>query len=100
MAERIGGVARLLERTQHKVRQNALFGLASDLADEALVVLRRDAQFATRERDAHGALASLAVGIGSSSFRGRGDTSMTDGNLALVQILNPERIAKGPGKLF
>src|SRR5271170_519507 len=35
-------VTRLLERAQHEVRENALFGLAGDLGGEALIHLRRD----------------------------------------------------------
>ena len=38
-------ITRLFERTQHQVGDDALFGLADDLADEALVMLRRDAHF-------------------------------------------------------
>src|SRR5215467_1144184 len=56
MAERIGGVARLLERTQHEVGQDAFLRLAHHLANQALVMLWRDAQLAAGERDAHGAL--------------------------------------------
>ena len=51
MAERFGGVAGLLEGTKHKVGDDALFGLADNLFNQALIVLRGDAQVASRERD-------------------------------------------------
>src|SRR5207245_9383672 len=44
MAERLGGVAGLFEGTQHEVRNNALFRFADDLSNQALIMLRRDAQ--------------------------------------------------------
>ena len=45
MSERVGGVARLLERTQHQVGDDALLGLAGDFFGEALVVLRANVHF-------------------------------------------------------
>src|SRR5437660_11946446 len=50
MAERLGGVTSLLEGTQHEVGDDAFFGLADYLLNEALIVLRSDAQVAGRER--------------------------------------------------
>jgi hypothetical protein len=43
VAKRIGGVARLLQRTQHEIGENALLGLAGEFLHQALVMLRRDA---------------------------------------------------------
>src|SRR6266436_10422886 len=66
MAERFGGIASLLERTEHQVGDDALFGFAYDLSNEPLVMLRRDVQFRAGERDLHTPLAAVAVGIGAS----------------------------------
>src|SRR6266566_3604615 len=71
MAQGVRGVARLLERTQHQVRQDALLGLPHDFANEALIMLRRDAQFAAGQRDAHGALTAVAIRIGPARLRRR-----------------------------
>ncbi len=38
----VGGVARLLERAQHQVGKDALFGFSGDFFGEPLVVLRED----------------------------------------------------------
>src|ERR1700743_1449686 len=48
MAERVGGVARLFQRAKHQVRNDSLFRFAGELANEALVMLRRDAQIGVR----------------------------------------------------
>src|SRR5271167_2131425 len=45
VAERVGGVTRLLQGAKHQVGEDALFGFAGDFGDEALVVLWRDANF-------------------------------------------------------
>src|SRR6266849_4740653 len=100
MAERLGGVAGLLEGTQHEVGDDALFGLADDLLNQALIVLRRDVQFAVWERHLHATLAAVAVGVGAAGFRGRGDAAMTNGDLALVQVFDAERVTEGAGQLF
>src|SRR5690242_21809630 len=100
MAERIGGIARLFEGTKHEVRDDAFFRLAFDLAHEALVVLRGDAQLAARTRTAHGALASTAARIRPAGFCGRGDAAMAHGNLTLVQVFDAERIAERPGQFL
>ena len=44
VAERVGGIARLFQRAKHEVGNDALFGFARKFANEALIVLRRDAQ--------------------------------------------------------
>jgi hypothetical protein len=49
MSERIGGVARLLERAQHQVGDDALLGLARDFFGQALVVLRANGDVERRE---------------------------------------------------
>src|SRR5215472_7550484 len=100
MAKGIGGVARLLERTQHQVRQDSLLGPPHDLANEALIMLRRDAQLAARERDAHAAFAPVAIGIGPSRLRRRGNAAVAHANLALVQIFHAQGIAEGTRQLF
>ena len=45
MAEQIGGIARLLERTQHQVGKDSLLGLAGNLFGESLIVLRANVHF-------------------------------------------------------
>ena len=44
MPQRIGRVARLLQRSQHQVRNDALFRFARDFLHQPLIVLRRDPQ--------------------------------------------------------
>src|SRR5215467_13158339 len=100
VTERIGGVARLLERTQHEIRKNALFGLADDFANEALIMLRCDTQLPSGERDAHRALAAVSVRIGPARLRGRRDAPMAHGDFALMQILDPKRITESVRQLF
>ncbi len=100
MAERLGGVASLLERTQHKVGDDAFFGFADDLFNQALIVLRRDAQFAARERHLHAALAAVTVRVRTAGFRRRGNAAMANGDFALVQVFDAERITEGASQLF
>src|SRR5438128_2549976 len=92
MAERLGGVASLFERTQHEVGDDALFGLADNLSNQPLIMLRRDAQLAARERHLHAAVAAVAVRIGTSGFRGCRDAAMANRHFALVQVCDAERI--------
>src|SRR5258708_32361797 len=68
MAERLGGVAGLLERTEHEVGDDAFLRFAYDLANQPLIMLRRDSQLAVRERHLHAALAPASVGVGASRF--------------------------------
>src|SRR5713101_1789536 len=100
MAERFGGVAGLLQGTQHEVGDDAFFGLADNLLNHALIMLRRDAQLAARERHLHPALAAVAVGVGPPGFRGRRNAAMANGDLALVQVFDAERVTEGAGQLF
>src|SRR5260370_673337 len=95
MAERLGGVAGLLQGTQHEVGDDAFFRLADNLSNQALIVLRRDAQLAARERHLHATLAAVAVGVGAAGLRGRRDAAMTNDDLALVQVFDAERVAEG-----
>src|SRR5712664_2287322 len=92
MPEGLGGVAGLLQGTQHEVGDDAFFGLADNFSNQALIVLRRDAQLAGRERHLHAALAAVAVGVGPAGFRGRRDAAVPYGDLALVQIFDAERV--------
>ena len=100
VAKRIGGVARLLERTQHEVGKDALLGLAGDLFGEALVVLRGDVEVvAARELDFHGALAAVAVGVRATGARGGGRDR--DGlRFGAGEIFDAERIAEGVREFF
>src|SRR5213593_4336989 len=100
MPLRFGRVTCLLERTQHKVRKDALFRLARNLSNEPLIMLRRDAQITSGERNTHGALAALAIGIGPSRSRRSGDTPVAHGDFPLMQILDPERVAESASQFF
>src|SRR6266481_3363515 len=90
MPKRLGGVAGLLQGTQHEVGDDAFFRLADDLSNQALIMLRRDAQLASRERHLHAALAAVAIGVRSPRFRGRRDASVPYGDLSLVQVFDAE----------
>src|SRR6266550_2375248 len=90
MPEGLGGVARLLQGTQHEVGDDAFFRLADNFSNQALVVLRRDAQLAARKRHLHAAFTAVAVGVGPAGFRGRRDASMANGDFALVQVFDAE----------
>src|SRR5258708_20467189 len=100
MAERFGGVAGLLEGTKHKVGDDALFGLADNLFNQALIVLRGDAQVASRERDLHAPLAAMAVGVRAAGFRRRRNAAMANGDFALVQVFHAERVTESAGQLL
>ncbi len=100
MAQRLGGVAGLFEGTQHKVGDDTLFRFADNLFDQALIVLRRDAQVAAWERYLHTALAAVAVGVGTAGFRGSGNAAMANGDFALVQVFDSERVAESAGQFF
>ncbi len=100
MPKRLGGVAGLLQGTQHEVGDDAFFRFANDLSNQALIMLRRDAQLAARERHLHAALTPVAVGVGPAGFRGRRNAAMANGDFALVQIFDAERVTEGAGQLF
>src|SRR5216684_6360525 len=100
MAKRLGGVASLFEGTQHEVGDDALFRFADDVFNQALIVLRRDAKFAAWERHRHAALAAVAIGVRAAGFRGSGNAAMANGDFALVQVFDAERITKGASQLF
>ena len=84
MPKRLGGVAGLLQGTQHEVGDDSFFRFADDFSNQALIMLRRDAQLAARERHFHAALTPVAVGVGPAGFRGCRDAAMANGDLALV----------------
>src|SRR5947208_16027170 len=88
MAERLGGVAGLLQGTQHEVGDDALFRLADDLFNQTLIMLGRDAQVAGRERHLHAALAAVAVGVRPAGFRGRRYAAVANGDLALRYVFD------------
>src|SRR5256885_835053 len=100
MAERFGSVAGLLQGAQHEVGDDALFGLADYLLNEALIVLRRDAQIPGRERHLHAALAAVAVGVWAAGSCRGGDAAVANGDFALVQVFNAERVTEGAGQFF
>src|SRR6266850_82521 len=90
MAKRFGGIASLLERTEHQVGDDALFGFPDDLSNEPLVMLRRNPQFRTGKRDLHATLPAVAVGLGPAGFCGRGDAAVAHGDFPLMQIFDAE----------
>src|SRR5258708_14139523 len=100
MAERLSGVTRLLQRTQHEIGNDPFFRLADNFSNQALIVLRRDAQFAARERYFHSAFTAMAVRIGASGFCRRWNAAMSYGNLALVQMLDAHRGTEVAGHFF
>ena len=61
MAERVGGVARLLERAQHQVGDDALLGLARDFFREALIMLGPYGDVERRDGNAHRLVAAAAL---------------------------------------
>src|SRR5258708_29975619 len=71
MAERLGGVAGLLERTEHEGGDDAFLRFADNFANQPLIMLRRDAQLAAGKRHLHAALASVPVGVGAAGFPAR-----------------------------
>src|SRR5258708_32424814 len=71
MPEGFGGVAGLLQGTQHEVGDDAFFGLADNFSNQALIMLRRDAQLAAWERHLHAALTAVAVRVAAAGLRRR-----------------------------
>ena len=57
----VRAVARLLERAQHQVTEDALLGLAFDLGHQPLVVARGDGNARVRHHDLLAPLAAVAV---------------------------------------
>src|SRR5450432_228600 len=101
MAQRLRGVTRLLEGAKHQVGDDALFRFAGDFANEALIMPGSDAPIAgAGQADFHAAFAAVSVGIGAAGARGSGDAAVADGDFALVQVFDAERIAEGAGQLF
>src|SRR5689334_10486638 len=100
MAQRVSGVARLLQGTQHEVREDAFFGLADHLSNEPLIMLRSDAQIAAGKGNAHWALAAFAVGIWAASPSGSRYPPVAHGDFALMQVLDSKRVAESARQLF
>src|SRR5260370_10904942 len=100
MSERLRGVAGLLERTEHEVGDDAFFRFADDLSNEALIVLRSDVQGARRERELDGGVAAVGIGVRAAGFGGRWNTAMANGDFALVQVFDAERVTESAGQLF
>src|SRR5207245_6837864 len=76
MPKGLGGVAGLLQGTQHEVGDDAFFRFAHDLSNQALIMLRRDAQLAARARHLHAAFAAVTIGVRSPRFRARRAASL------------------------
>src|SRR6266567_5839041 len=100
MAERFGGVAGLLERTEHEVGDDAFLRFADNFANQPLIMLRRDAQLAAGKRHLHAALPAVPVGVGAAGFCGRGDATMANRDFALVQVRDTQGVTEGAGQLF
>src|SRR5258708_12046318 len=67
MPKRLGGVAGLLQGTQHEVGDDAFFRFANDLSNQALIILRRDAQLPAPERPFHTPLTAVPVAAAPAS---------------------------------
>src|SRR5579885_3550015 len=100
MAEGFGGVAGLLEGAEHQVGEYALLGLAGDFADEALIVLRRNANILGGQRDAHGTFPAVTEGIGATGSGGSGNTAVAHGDLTMMEIFDAQGIAESASQLF
>src|SRR6266700_3357320 len=100
MAERLGGVAGLLQRTQHQVRHDAFLRFADHFANQPLIMLRRDAQLAAGKRHLHAALAAVSVGVRASRFRGRGNAAMPTPALALMKVRDTQEEPEGAREFF
>src|SRR5262249_34108675 len=101
MAEGIGRVPGLLQRTQHQIRENALLGLAGNFVHEPLIMLRRDVQlFAAWKGDSHRTLTPVTVGIGPASFCWGRHAAVAHRDFALMEIYDTERVAKGARQLL
>src|SRR5262245_33101612 len=64
MAQVLWRIAGLLERAQHKIGQNAFFGLSRDLFNEFLIIPRRDLDVQGLQH--HITMGNGALGMGSS----------------------------------
>src|SRR5260370_38989093 len=84
MPEGLGGVAGLLQGTQHEVGDDAFFGLADNFSNQALVVLWRDAQLAAWESHLHAAITPGAVRVGAAGFLRRWGPAHRHGDIAQV----------------
>ena len=82
----VGAVARLLERPQHELAENALLGLAFDLRHQLLILPRRDGD-TLGQHDLLARLAAVAPRLG------HGETAHGNGP-------HPERVAEGGGDFF
>src|SRR6266567_385634 len=100
MAERFGGVAGLLERTEHEVGDDAFLRFADNFANQPLIMLRRDTQLAAGKRHLHAALAAVPVGVGASRFRGHRDATMANRDLALMQVRDTQGVAESASQFF
>src|SRR6266849_6514437 len=100
MAEWLGGVTGLLQGTQHEVGDDAFFWLADNFSNQALIMLRRDAQVAARERHLHAAFAAMTVGVRPPGFRWCRNAAMANGDLALVQVFDAKGVSEGARQFF
>ena len=75
VSQRIRGIARLLQGTQHQIRDDALFRLARKFLQQFLVMMRRDAHIGGGQSDI-GAEQPLR-GFGTGRFRDRNSFSTT-----------------------
>ncbi len=92
VSQRVGGVASLLERPQHQVGKNALFGLTRYFFGEALVMLRDYVNFfSRRQRHSHGPQSTPPF---ASCSRGGLHLPMLHRDPPLRQILDAQRIAE------
>src|ERR1700756_5320213 len=98
MTQRLDGIARLLQRTQHQVREDSLLGLTGNFLSEALIVLWSNLKILrARKPDDHSALAR--AGVPPASPRRR-NPPMANGDAFLGEPGDPQRITEGMRQLF
>ena len=102
MAERLDGVARLLERTQHQVGEDALFGLAGDFLRQALVMLRPNLEIRARPAatTTMGRSRAAAVAAVPRARPARRHAAVAHGHAPLGKSRHAERIAEGLRQLL
>ena len=101
MPKRIDRVARLLERTQHQVRQDALLGLARNFLRKALIMLRPNLKFGrSGKRHHHGAFPRAVIAAASTRPSLRRRAAMAHGDVPLRQPRDAQRIAESLGHFF
>src|SRR3970040_2505545 len=91
-------IASLLERAQHQVGEDALFGFPFDLVGKLLVVPRRDGQVKVRRQ--HQRKFALAPVAGPPPLRRTSGKPLLDPQFPLGQVSHANGVAKALGYLL